>query len=242
MGNREYRVGELAKMTGVTVRTLHHWEEVGLLSPTRRTAAGHRIYGSQALDRVQSIRSMKAVGMSLDQIRDTLHSSEANLGRILRAHRTRIQDQIHMLMGLDARLGKVLTILEREGEIRNEELLKIMEAMTAIERHFTREQLQILKSREEAMGPEAIRAAQEEWPRLIAGLRRSMEEGLDPGNPKVREMAARWQELVHAFSGGNSAIEESLGTMYRDEPRVAEGQGLSAEIFAYLEAARKRGA
>lgn len=50
------KVGELARRTGLSVRTLHHYDEIGLLSPARRTATGHRLYGRDEIRRLQQIR------------------------------------------------------------------------------------------------------------------------------------------------------------------------------------------
>lgn len=61
-----WRVGELAKRTGVSVRTLHWYEEIGLLSPSQRSEAGHRLYAAEDLGRLQQIQSLRQLGFSLD--------------------------------------------------------------------------------------------------------------------------------------------------------------------------------
>src|SRR5258708_30556237 len=63
-----WRVGELAKRTGVSVRTLHWYEEIGLLSPSQRSEAGHRLYAAEDLGRLQQIRSLRQLGFSPDEI------------------------------------------------------------------------------------------------------------------------------------------------------------------------------
>jgi len=242
MTQREYRVGELARKASLTVRTLHHWEEVGLLEPSRRTEAGHRLYGPEAVARLQKIRSLKAVGMGLDEIRQVLDREGPGLDRILRQHRERLRDQIRVLDRLDRRLERVLDILDREEGVPEDELLELMEMMTAVERHFTSEQMEVLAAREETLGPEAIQAAQAEWPVLIAKMREEMEKGTDPASPEVQALARRWRELVEAFTGGDPEIEASLKHMYRQEPQVAASQGLSEELFQFLGRAMEGGA
>jgi hypothetical protein len=138
---------------------------------------------------------------------------------------------------LDARLDRALDLLADGDVVDEDDLLETMEAMTTIEKHFSREQLGVLKKREEALGPEAIRAAQEEWPRLIAAVRREMEAEKDPGSPDVQDLAKRWGELVRAFSGGDSRIEASLAGMYKEEPGMAARQGLDPALFEYIGAA-----
>jgi len=108
-----------------------------------------------------------------------------------------------------------------------------------IEKHFSPEQLETLKKRQEALGPEAIRAAQEEWPRLIVSVREEMEKGTDPGSEEVQALAKRWKSLIQAFSGGNSEIETSVAGMYQAEPDMAAQQGLDPALFKYIGAAMR---
>jgi DNA-binding transcriptional MerR regulator len=70
------KVGEIAKRTGLTVRTLHFYEELGLLIPSERTEAGHRLYSAEDAMRLQQIKSMRQMGFSLDDIKNCLSSKE----------------------------------------------------------------------------------------------------------------------------------------------------------------------
>lgn len=92
---------------------------------------------------------------------------------------------------------------------------------------------------QEALGPDAIRAAQEEWPRLILSVREEMEKGTDQGSEEVQALAKRWKSLIQAFSGGNSQIEASVAGMYQAEPDVAAQQGLDPALFKYIGAAMR---
>ena len=65
-------MGELAKRTGVTVRTLHHYDEIGLLRPSRHTESGHRLYTAVDVARLQRILSLRQLGFALEEVRDCL--------------------------------------------------------------------------------------------------------------------------------------------------------------------------
>lgn len=110
-----------------------------------------------------------------------------------------------------------------------------------IEKHFTPEQLEELKQREEALGPDAIREAQEAWPRLIAAVKEEMEKGTDPASEKGQALAAEWTGLIQAFSGGNAGIEGSLAGRYKAEPDMAAQQGMDPGLFQYIGAAIRAG-
>ena len=68
-----WKVGALARQTGLTVRTLHHYDEIGLLAPSLRTGAGHRLYTADDLGRLLQILSLRQLGLSLDEVRDRGH-------------------------------------------------------------------------------------------------------------------------------------------------------------------------
>lgn len=70
------KVGDLAKQTGVSVRTLHYYDEIGLLSPSQRTQTGYRLYTEDDIIRLQQIVSLRQIGFSLEQIRECLEQSQ----------------------------------------------------------------------------------------------------------------------------------------------------------------------
>jgi DNA-binding transcriptional MerR regulator len=69
---KTFRVGDVAAATGVTVRTLHHYDEIGLLVPSARSQAGHRLYGDADLRRLYRILALRGMGMPLSEIAATL--------------------------------------------------------------------------------------------------------------------------------------------------------------------------
>jgi len=234
-----YRVGEVARQTGITVRTLHHWDQIGLLSPEQRTDAGHRIYRRRDLERLQKIISLRTMGLGLEKITGVLERDSPGLAQVLAAHRDQVHSQVKALERLADRLDRVLAHLSRNGEVTDEQLMRIMEGTRMIEKHFSTEQLNQLAQRRRELGENAIRSAEREWPELISKLQHEMEIGTDPAAPLVQAIAKRWGELVQGFSGGDKGIEESLGNMYREQPKMATRQGLSPELFSYLGKARE---
>ncbi len=70
-------VGELARATGVTVRALHHYEEIGLLPPSARTVSGHRRYGDEEMQRLYRIVALRGLGLSLAWSASATHSTAA---------------------------------------------------------------------------------------------------------------------------------------------------------------------
>lgn len=82
MSDRRWTIGELARAGGVTVRTLHHYDRVGLVSPGERTAAGHRRYVGADVRRFYRARALCGLGLSLEQVAAVLQEAEDDLGSL----------------------------------------------------------------------------------------------------------------------------------------------------------------
>ena len=78
-----WKVGELARRTGLSVRTLHYYDEIGLLSPSQRTDGNHRLYDAVDVVRLQKIKSLRALGFSLREIRESLDRPDYPLRRAI---------------------------------------------------------------------------------------------------------------------------------------------------------------
>ena len=243
---KQWKVGELAKRTGLTVRTLHHYDAVGLLSPAGRTRAGYRLYTEAEVQRLQQIVSMRELGLSLEEIGDTLDAGETSPLEVVERHLRLLDERIEAQRRLRARLQRVLAAIRSAGTVSAEELLQTIEEITMFEKYYTPEQLAQLERRREDVGPERIEQVQAEWPELIAQVRAEMERGTDPVDPRMQELARRWQGLVDEFTGGDPDIARSLGNLYREEGEQLQASHGSAvpdpALFDYIGRAMRSGA
>src|SRR5690348_15687227 len=82
-----FTVGELSKLTGVTVRALHHYDEIGLVRPSARTAAGYRLYDDDDVLRLQQVLLFRELGLPLPEIAAVLDDPEYRRDDVLRRHR-----------------------------------------------------------------------------------------------------------------------------------------------------------
>ena len=94
---RLYRASEFAALTGVTVRTLHHYDRAGLLRPSARTGAGYRLYGAGEFARLQQILTLKFIGLPLEEIKRLLARRALDLGETLRLQRAALSEKRRQL-------------------------------------------------------------------------------------------------------------------------------------------------
>ncbi len=211
------KVGELARRTGLTVRALHHYDEIGLLRPSLHTASGHRLYTAADVTRLQQVQSLRQLGFSLEEARACLDRRGFSPREVIELHAARLREQIARQKRLCERLDAIAACLRTAGGVSAEEFLQIIEEMTMIESYYTPEQLEQLRIRKEQIGDERIQQVQQEWPVLIAEVRAAMEKGIDPAAPEVVALAKRWMGLVNEFTGGDQEIERSAGRLWKEQ-------------------------
>jgi len=236
--NSHRTVGELARDSGMTVRALHHYHAIGLLVPAQRSPAGYRLYGPEDLTRLYQIRVLRALGLSLADVRTALDGA-ADLRQVMTRHRATLRQQAREAQRLVKLLDSALDTLER-GVVQAEDLTRIMEAMTMYQRYYSDEQMEKLAQRRKEMGEDAVRAAENAWMDLIAAMEQERVSGTPPGDPRVQELARQWRDLIAQFTGNDEGIRQSLETMYRHEaPELASQGAVGAELLAYVGAAWK---
>jgi MerR family transcriptional regulator, thiopeptide resistance regulator len=237
-----WTVGQLARRTGITVRTLHHYDEVGLLTPSQRNGSGYRLYGEADVVRLQQILSLRQLGLPLAEIRACLTTAGLTPLRVVEMHLARVRQQLDLQQKLAERLEALARQLRSAEAVSVEEFLRAMEMMTMFEKYYTPEQLKELEERRLQLGEERIREVEAAWPTLMAEVRAEMERGTDPADERVRRLAERWSALVAEFTGGDPGIQSSLSRMYQQEPTVAGmDAGPMREMAEYLARARAAG-
>lgn len=215
-----WKVGELARRAGLSVRTLHWYDEIGLLTPSCHSEAGHRLYTAADVARLQQILSLRQLGFTLEEVRNCLDHPEFAPLSLIERHLARLRGQIEVQRRLCERLESIAASLRAAETVSAEDLLQTIEDMNMIEKYYTPEQLEWLKERRQRLGEERIRQVEAEWPKLLAEVRAEMDAGSDPASTPVQALAQRWLTLVHEFTGGDPGIEKSLQAMYQQEQTI----------------------
>jgi len=126
------RIGAIAKATGLTVRTLRYYEEVGLLTPTDRSTAGHRLYGTEAVKQLYRISLLRQLGLPLEQVRETLETGDTDVRSLIAEHLLAIDGRLVAENRLRNRLLRLLDTLEADLDT-TAALLAVLEEMNMTE-------------------------------------------------------------------------------------------------------------
>jgi DNA-binding transcriptional MerR regulator len=130
---RTWRVGELAQATGLTVRTLHYYDEIGLLSPTHRTSGSHRAYNANDVQRLYRICALRQFGLPLAGVADALSGERWGLERALVEQLHSLGTRLSSEQRLRNRLATLVQALQAERQPTTTDLLEVLEQMNALD-------------------------------------------------------------------------------------------------------------
>ncbi|NUP16853.1 MAG: MerR family transcriptional regulator [Streptomyces sp.] len=188
-----YSVGQVSAVAGVTVRTLHHYDRAGLLSPSGRSGAGYRLYDDTDLARLQQILFYRELGFSLDQIAEILKDPQANALNQLRARLRQLSEEIGRLQRLERVAEQAIEVQQTGVELTPEERFDVFGEIAFDLSYATEAQLKWQDSpgRKESMARAAAHT-KEDWRQLMgeaAAWRGELLAAFDEGEPAGGERA-----------------------------------------------------
>jgi DNA-binding transcriptional MerR regulator len=228
------QIGQLAAAAGLTVRTLHHYDAIGLLVPAQRSSSGRRLYSPEDVRRLYRIVALRRLGLGLAEIGALLDASP-DLAQAVRGHLDRLERQLELGRRLRVTLTRILELLDGGHDPGRDEFIDAIGVMIMSDSHYTAEQQERLAERRRALGEDGMAAGERAWAELIEAVRAEQAVGTDPADPRMRELAGRWRELIDQFTGGDEGIRQSLTRMYREEGVQTASRGMvDPELMAYV--------
>lgn len=241
----QWSIGELAKACGVTVRALHHYDEIGLLSAGRRTASGHRRYTEEDVRRLYRIRSLQMLGLPLAEIGVALGTPADDIGSLrtlLERQLLHLSQHAEQVQAVQDRIRDLLSRIDGATMPVPEQFMATLEMITMLENYFTPEQRQELAGRRAELGSDSIEAAKVRWAALVEEGLKHVENGTPVSDPSIREWATAWDEIGSMFHAGEetkaaarSMWQDNKTALSADLPWTPEQL---AGLMAYLQKAR----
>lgn len=225
-----FKVGELAGRTGMTVRALHHYDAIGLLSPNHRNSSGVRLYGSEEVILLHRIQAMKVLGYSLADIRAALAGGDADLVTVTRGHVRALEARAHQAQALADGLNGLLQQFSEGHTPTQEEWLDSMEIMALYQRHLT--PMEIDNLRHPTRGEQ--RALEIQWKALVAEVNKAIKSKWLMDDHRVHDLAWRWVQLVIARTNDNPQLAIKLNQLHQTESRAQAIAGVGPVMLAWV--------
>jgi len=253
-----HTVGEVARISGQTVRTLHHYDSIGLLVPAERTASGYRSYADADLERLRQILTYRELGFGLERIAELLDDPAADTRAHLVRQHALVTDRITRLRAMAQALERLMEADTMELDLTPEERLELFGDFD-VDAH-TEE----ARARWGDRNPEAFDRSRRgagdhtgaDWQRIQAeaaeiylALARAMHDGVPADSGTATDLAERHRDhITRWFYDCATDTHRGLGRLYADDERFtatidAYGRGLSAYLRdAFAANADRRGA
>ena len=223
------RIGEVARLAHVSVRTLHHYDRIGLVRPSTRTAAGYRLYATEDLERLQTVLLYKELGFGLGEIRDLLAEPGFDRREALRAQREQLARRSARVDAMLALIDKTLAAMDEGITMDRSDMFEVFGDFDPAEHEAEAEARWGETEAYKESARRTHRYTKEDWARFKAesdavneALARLMDEGIAPEDPRAMDAVEQHRLLIDAwFYPCTAAMHEQLGRMYVEDARFA---------------------
>jgi len=220
------KVGELAAHTGLTVRTLHHYDAIGLLRPSARSEVGYRLYSRADVARLHGIQALRHLGLALTDIGNTLDGDGVALPTIIARQIQVLDQEVAKAAELRASLGLLQERLSGGGQPEMGDWLGTLALMTTYGKYFSPAEQKTLFDNWDQIA--------DLWPPLLAQVRSAMERGVPPDSLELQPLAHRWMTLMLHWMDGDFDLMERWDHMYQREPVAQQTEGPGQDMVAYI--------
>ena len=226
-----YLIRQFATLTGVTIRTLHHYDRLGLLSPTQRTESGYRLYTTEDLVRLERIMVLRYIGLSLRQIADILsdpRGSDQDLATLLQTQAIILRERRDHITSIIQAVEKAARSLDAAQTPNWQLFQSIVKEVSMQEntewpkKYYSESALQAIDQRTSEWSPALQEQYTRQWNELFAKVEAAIATNEDPTSTKAQDLAAQWKTLVGQFTGGNPEVQRGLDAMYNDQENWPE--------------------
>lgn len=230
---RYLKIGELAKLAEITVRTLHYYDEVGLLKPVQVTESGHRLYDLESFSELYRIMAMKDMGFSLDEIKSFIDSKDNDLLQLIQIQLFRVQEEIAKKQLLLGKLLKLENSVKENNKLSAEDFKEMVPFInTSADEYFSREQFNKLKINNERFNNKSTIVT--EWMNFISDLRECYKKNLPQTHPLTMKCVSYWNKITSQFIGNDEQMGKAITSFHSSQESKQLKYGLTDELYRYL--------
>jgi DNA-binding transcriptional MerR regulator len=220
------KVGELAKRSGLTVRTLHHYDEIGLLKPSGRSDSGYRLYDRADVERLHAIQALRRLGLALDDIGGLLSGDGASLPAIVERQLRALEEEIAQATELRSRLVLLQGAMASGHSPEMNDWLDTLSLMSTYGKYFGADELKGILDN--------LKRTEAEWKPLAAAVRAEMDRGTPAEAMQIQPLAREWMDLAMRWMDNDMDRLTRWGRMYRTEATARGRHGIDLDVIDYI--------
>lgn len=242
-------VGGLARLAGVTVRTLHHYDEIGLVVPSGRTDARYRTYGQREIERLQEVLFFRELGFALDEIKNIVERPEYSRAEALARQRVLLEDKVERLLSMVGAVERAVEMEQTGIRMSSEEMLEVFGAFDPTEYEDEVKERWGETAAYKQSAERTSRYGKEDWVRIgqeADGINEQflslMAAGTPPDDEAAMDVAEAHREHISKwFYDCPKSSHAGLGQMYIADQRFRDnidkaGAGLAEYMSAAIAA------
>lgn len=236
-----YTVKQLSDIAGISVRTLHHYDDIALLAPTRIGANGYRYYDESALLRLQQILFYREIGLELAHIRDILNSPDFDLVSALQSHRHALAEKADRLQQLIATIDQTIAHVQGESAMSERKMFAAFseEQQKDYEREarlqWDADTVNDSVARWASYSPAQKEAIMAQGNQIYTDIITHMESGAPATGDESQALLARWHDHLRHFYEPSLDVLRGLGEMYHLDPAFrATFDAFHPDLSAYM--------
>lgn len=221
-----YTVKKLSQLAGVSARTLHYYDQIGLLSPHSRSMSGYRHYDEAAAIRLQQIMFFRELGFSLNEVKEIVNRENFDVLEALESHRALLKKKAERLSELLSTVDKTIKNLKGESKMQIKEYYKgfsdeqIEKYRQEVRQRWGEKTLQDSEERVLKMGKEKFTKLQEEGGKIFQTISDNISKGY--ASPEVQEQVSKWRQWLENFHHYSDEAILGLGQTYSQHNEFAE--------------------
>lgn len=246
-------VGAVARLAGATVRTLHHYDEIGLVSPTERTDAGYRLYNRRDVERLQEVLFFREIGISLAEIRRIIEEPGYRRSEVLSNQRELLLAQSRRFLAMVEVIDRTTSTEQKGNNMTTEEMLEVFADFDPEDHQVEAEERWGDTDAFRESGRRVSGYSKQDWLQLrgeadaldqrLLGL---MTNGVSADGVEAMDLAEEYRaHITKWFYECTPKIYAGLGRMYVDDPRFKDridkvGDGLAQFLSDAIKANHQR--
>ncbi|HTF98338.1 MAG TPA: MerR family transcriptional regulator [Cellvibrio sp.] len=223
------KIGQLSHQVCLSIRTLHHYDQIGLLSPSVRTPAGHRLYNKKDIALLHRIQALKQLGFSLQKISQIINDNSLPLPEVIEQQIANIEGEITQAIKLKEKLMRLQSSLLKGEEPDTNKWLDTLALMNVYDKYLTANEIEELNSYAAIVKDEL----ENDWPEMVKKLNLMMSQKVSSNDGSAKEFVIQWTEMLERLVGHDPQLLLKVHAM-SNEPEIQIQRGITPAMIEFL--------